>query len=231
MSGQTERPNLAVHSSPELYDRYTSEGVDAYDRVFIERFMDEYRRLGRAGLRCLDLCTGTGQLVIKLATTPGAEAVSFEAFDLFDDMLDIARTNVRAAGLDGRIRITKADVHALPYADGEFEMMMGRSIVHHWANPVLAFREIDRVLAPGGVCLIHEPRRDPSDEALEAANADRSRIGVNPFNLEEKYTAGEVSEQLREAGVAKFDIFAPGAGPESIGFEIRIEKKRGAGQG
>lgn len=230
MSGQTGRGNLAVHSSPELYDRYTSEGVEAYDRVFIRRFLDEYRRLGKASLRCLDLCTGTGQLVIKLATTPGVEAVSFEAFDLFDDMLEVARANVGAAGLDGRIHIRKADIHALPYADGEFEMMMGRSIVHHWADPVLAFREIYRALAPGGVCVIHEPRRDPTAAALEAANADRDRIGVAPFHLEEKYTPGEVREQLREAGVAKFDIFAPDDGPESIGFEIRIEKKRATGQ-
>ena len=80
-------------------------------------------------------------------------------------------------------------------------------------------------LAPGGVAIIHEPRRDPSPDALAEFNRARAAVGVEPARMEEKYTAAEVDAFLRRAGLAKQSIIsAPRRGPGSMGFEVRISK-------
>jgi ubiquinone/menaquinone biosynthesis C-methylase UbiE len=223
------RTNLPVGCTPETYDLYTTVGVDVYDRMLMDRVTDEFRRLGRPAARIVDACTGTGQLLLRVASIPELAGASFVAFDLFENMVEVARRHVAEAGQRDRIRVDVADIHALPYEDGFADMIFARSVVHHWADPVQAFRELDRILAPGGVAIIHEPRRDPAPEAHAAAEEERRRVGVRPVILEEKYTAEEVRTQLRAASVRKFDVYAEEEGPGAIGFEVRIEKKRPVG--
>ena len=219
------RTNLRVGCSPDDYDRYTAFGVEVYDQLLVDRLSLEAQRLGRARLRVVDACTGTGQLLVRVASSPPFSDATFTAFDLFEDMVAIAREHVRDAGLAERVRVEVADIHALPYANGSADLVMARSVVHHWADPLAAFREIERILAPGGVAVIHEPRRDPSRQAYEQAAEGRRRAGIRPVDLDEKYTAEEVRQQLQAAGVRKWDVFAPEEGAGAIGFEVRIEKR------
>ena len=45
----------------------------------------------------------------------------------------------------------------LPFADGAFDLVSANMVVEHLANPVAVFREVFRVLAPGGIFLFHTP--------------------------------------------------------------------------
>jgi SAM-dependent methyltransferase len=49
------------------------------------------------------------------------------------------------------------DVHALPFAPASFANVVGIDVLHHFEAPGRALREIARVLAPGGACLLVEP--------------------------------------------------------------------------
>jgi ubiquinone/menaquinone biosynthesis C-methylase UbiE len=219
------RTNLRVGCTADAYDRYTSLGVDPYDRIMIHRLKEEFHRLGRPHARIVDACTGTGQLLLRVAAVPELACATFVAFDLFDDMVEMTRRHVEEVGLTERIRVDAADIHDLPYETGFADMIFARSVVHHWAEPVRAFRELERILTSGGVAIIHEPRRDPAPEAHADSEAERRRTGVRPTVLEEKYTADEVREQLRQSGIKKFDVFESRSGPEAIGFEVRFEKR------
>lgn len=44
-----------------------------------------------------------------------------------------------------------ADAHRLPFTDGVFRLVVATATIEHFTNPFLAFREIARVLMPGGV--------------------------------------------------------------------------------
>lgn len=220
------RTNMPVHYSAEKYDEYTRHSVEVHDQRTIRRLRHEYRNVGRSSpCTLIDVGTGTAQLLVKLAEHKDMRWKRIIGTDVFEDMVAKARETIARNNLEHQVTIELADVHQMPYPDGTADLIISRSTVHHWADPVKAFQEIYRLLAPGGVAIIHEPRRDPHPQALAEFNAARAAVGVEPARMDEKYTAAEVSEFLRRAGLAKQSIVsAPRRGPGSMGFEVRISK-------
>ena len=219
------RENIPVHYGPELYDNYTAESVEAYDDAMIRRLQQEIRLMGKGPRTLVDIGTGTAQLLIKIARLPEQPRLTLIGTDYFEDMIDKARETVASHGLEDAIAIEQADVHAMPFPDDFTDFVISRSTIHHWAQPLKAFDEIYRILKPGGVAIIHEPRRDPDPEALAEFNRKRQEVGVQPTTLDEKYTPEEIQQFLRSAGLHRQSIVsAPKRGPGSLGFEVRISK-------
>lgn len=218
------RDNLHVAMSAEQYHEYTSRATGPWDDLLIRRFSEEYKP-SPAGRTVIDVGTGTAVLPIKLAAMPQFADASFIATDFFPDMIDAANAAVLQAGLQRRIRVEQCDVHAIPYSNESADYVISRSTIHHWGDPAQAFREIHRILRPGGIALLHEPRRDPNPTVLEDFNRRRRAAGFEPNDLSEKYTPREVAAFLETAGIQRQALVtAPDEGPASMGFEVRIEK-------
>ncbi|HUZ45974.1 MAG TPA: class I SAM-dependent methyltransferase [Terriglobia bacterium] len=222
MKDEPARANLHVHYSADLYDRYRERFLDWYDDFMIRRLLFECRGRPMGGV-LLDAGTGTARLLLKMALRPEFKALRFIGTDYFPDMVELAARNARASGLAGRVEILHADVHALPFPDQSAFLVISRSTLHHWAQPVAALREIYRVLQPGGLALIHDVRRDSTPQALREFNQMRQVASVEPSRLEEKYTTEEIRSFAAEAGLAsRCRISAPMRGPASLGIELRI---------
>ncbi|WP_254217690.1 class I SAM-dependent methyltransferase [Burkholderia multivorans] len=84
------------------------------------------------------------------------------------------------------------------FAAGTFVAVIGHSVVHHWADPVCASREIFRTLAPGGFALIHERCSDPAPDAFPLFHERRAAAGVRRVHLDGKFTGAESVEHLNE---------------------------------
>lgn len=99
--------------------------------------------------RILDAGCGTGYLAAGLRRArPDLTVV---ACDLSEGMLG----NARAAGAHP---LVQADATLLPFADGAFDLVVARGVLHHLPEVAAALREWRRVLAPGGeVVLVSEP--------------------------------------------------------------------------
>jgi len=98
----------------------------------------------RAGQRVLDVACGTG----VVAVTAAGRGAQVKALDLSPALLADARRN--AAIIDAPIEFTEGDVEALPYGDGEFDVVLSQ-FGHMFApRPELAIAEMLRVLKPGG---------------------------------------------------------------------------------
>ena len=51
----------------------------------------------------------------------------------------------------------KADLGALPFADGSFDLVTANMVFEHVTEPRCVLREVQRILAPGGTLLFHTP--------------------------------------------------------------------------
>jgi SAM-dependent methyltransferase len=93
----------------------------------------------------LDLSCGPGAFARALAAAaPGALVVGL---DISRAMLEVAAQ--RTAGYSNVVLI-RGDAHALPFVDAAFAGVNNAGALHAYDDPELVFREIRRVLAPGG---------------------------------------------------------------------------------
>ena len=76
--------------------------------------------------------------------------------DIDRSMLDAAERRLAAGGLGGRARAVEGDVARLPFEDASFDLVVSSLSAHHWPDAEAGFREIRRVLRPGGVGLVYD---------------------------------------------------------------------------
>lgn len=107
------------------------------------------------GLRVLDLCGGTGDL--SLAVAQGAATPAFVVCcDFSHPMLARAGPKFIRAGMGGRCVVVEGDALRLPFRDGSFDAVTVGFGVRNLADIQAGFREILRVLAPGGRLVVLE---------------------------------------------------------------------------
>lgn len=109
----------------------------------------------------LDLGCGVGHTLRRIAPrvrfAVGADATA--------GMLEGARTVLaRASVANAMLVVTPAE--ALPFLDGSFDVVTCRLAAHHFLDAGAAFREVHRVLRPGGRFVLSD-NYAPDDETLD----------------------------------------------------------------
>jgi len=140
--------NILYHDwEAGTYDEKWSISFDerciAYAR---DRFAHVAGRAGWPYRTSLELGCGTGffTLNLKLAGVLDEGHVT----DLSPGMLEVAQRNARSLGFEMAGRV--ADAERLPYDDDSFDLVIGHAVLHHIPDVEQAFREVLRVLKPGG---------------------------------------------------------------------------------
>jgi ubiquinone/menaquinone biosynthesis C-methylase UbiE len=99
----------------------------------------------------LDVGCGSASWAIELAKITNLNVM---ALDISPDMIQVARENVRENELENRVNVIVGDVQKIPFETNHFDLIVSRGSFIFWADKVEAFREIYRVLRPGGVAYI-----------------------------------------------------------------------------
>jgi ubiquinone/menaquinone biosynthesis C-methylase UbiE len=94
----------------------------------------------------LDIGTGKGLAAIEVAS----RGIPVTSVDISEDELKVAFLNARAANVDAQIRFHIGDANKLPFEDGNFRLVTMVNVLHHIDEFTGIFREVSRVLIPGG---------------------------------------------------------------------------------
>ena len=101
-----------------------------------------------AGERALDVGCGCGATSLELAVRVGANGRVL-GVDLSALMLERARRRAASRGLS-QLRFEQADAQTRDFGAGSFEVVVSRFGVMFFSDPVAAFANLRRSLAPGG---------------------------------------------------------------------------------
>jgi ubiquinone/menaquinone biosynthesis C-methylase UbiE len=160
-----------------------------------------YRRILKAANitsedRVLDLGCGIGNILIALA-----ERTDFihppAGVDVSPDLIEIGKREISRAGLQDKVGLQIAPATRLPFEDGTFDVVLTSHVLKHLDDEALVtgFREVARVLRPGGRFLLWEFEKSARSAPLFWS----ARLsGLPPaFQLR---TVPEFSAALRSAG-------------------------------
>ena len=123
--------------------------------------------------RVLDVPCGGG---VALRGLRPDQHLTYVAADIAREMLERTMDAARERGVDGQVEVRVADVGALPFPDGDFDLVVSFTGLHCFPDPQLAVTEMVRVLRPGGVltgsAVLNDTgiRYEPMRRAGRAAN-------------------------------------------------------------
>jgi len=159
----------AIADRYDLLNRINSLGLDRrWRRLTVNSLHIEARH------RCLDLATGTGDMV--LAIDEAQPGVSCVGLDPSARMLDVARRKLARAGVGARL--VEGDAQALPFEDGSFDRATMAFGIRNIPDRGKALSELARVLAPGGRAAILELAEPEGRLARFHVHAVVPRIGA-----------------------------------------------------
>ena len=153
----------------------------------------------REGERVLDLGSGGGIDVLLSARRVGPTGRAF-GLDMTDEMLALARRNADDAGATN-VEFLKGQIEAIPLPANSIDVVISNCVVNLAADKPAVFREIARVLRPGGRIGISDIVAE--DSLTPAQRAERgSYVGCIAGAL--SFT--EFESGLRDAGMADISL-------------------------
>lgn len=133
------QPGASSYLGRVKYDAHTAR---RYQIRKPRKHLAEMRLVDRAfalipkSHRVLDAPCGGGRVAIHLAK----QGYRVACADLSDAMIEIARANLRDAGIDAPV--DKQDVEALTYADRAFDTVISFRLFHHFPAPEIRQRVV-----------------------------------------------------------------------------------------
>jgi len=143
-----------------FFDEQSSSYRKEYERETTDGFSFRMRREKVLGLIPQD---GKGKKILDIACGPGIMisglrklGYSVTAVDAAPEMVARAKEE-HASGNDLTIEV--GDVYALKYPDASFDVVTAMGLVEYLADEPKAYKEMTRVLKPGGTLIVSYPYR------------------------------------------------------------------------
>jgi malonyl-CoA O-methyltransferase len=167
------------------------DGHAAVQRTVQDRMLAAIAEIAAGPRRVLDVGSGTGALLARLAAA--RPALRTAAIDLAPGMAAATRVRLPAA------LVAAADAEALPFRDGAFDLVLSTSTLQWLPRLEPAFAEARRVLAPGGVLAV---ALFGARTLHELRDAWRAAAGARGAATHRFFAREEVAAALDASGLA-----------------------------
>ncbi len=216
--------DLARIPEPEVMDdsaeveAYSSAAAQAYLDKIDDTFVEHVLRLvrGRERGRALDIGSGPGQIVIKLAKR--LPLWRFVGAERSPNMVAEANAHLAAVGrqLEERVGFQVADGNRLPFPHASFDLVMCNSVLHHLAEPRNLLSEMARVGNPGSAILLRDLRRPgrlayPLHVRWHGRHYSGMMRKLYQDSVRAAYTERELQKLLDSSPLRGAHVFAHGA--------------------
>jgi ubiquinone/menaquinone biosynthesis C-methylase UbiE len=205
MSDPNQKPAPSPLATPEPWDLVRDGYVEELWDQFSEFSKDALELAEVApGSDVLDVCTGPGTLAIQAA----AHARRVVGVDFSPRMLEELRRRAQAGGFRN-IEAVEADGQALPFEDAVFDRAFSMFGLIFFPDRGKGFRELHRVLRPGGRAVVSSWRPFEHVPPIKAAFDFLIELMPElPFG-KNKAPLGEPDEfrtELTDAGFTSVDV-------------------------
>ncbi|KGK97732.1 methyltransferase [Methanococcoides methylutens] len=138
-----------------FHDDYAEEFEDVATNVFAPIYpVISEQIIDRCNINsgiCIDVGSGPASLAIAISKIMVGQVY---AMDFSEKMVAIAKKRIDSGNLDEKVIPVLGDVHDMPFDDNFAELIVSRGSLFFWENVPEAFRQIYRVLKPGGSAYI-----------------------------------------------------------------------------
>jgi ubiquinone/menaquinone biosynthesis C-methylase UbiE len=155
-----------------------NRGNEAMRSELLHTFLDQAGRALISHGRCLDVGCGAGFWLARLSEA-GLAPDRLAGVDVLGGRVQAAKARVPGAV------VLQADARSLPFPDEAFDGVLMFTLLSSLAGPSdveRALREADRVLSPGGLLAVYEPRvPNPLNRSTRRVTANDFRSsGIEP---------------------------------------------------
>ena len=199
--------SLTGSSDDELLRRMVDTHADRFGSVFWQFFASRVAPALPARPVMIDLGCGPGLFLRDLGSRyPSA---TLHGYDVTPAMIAFAR---QLTGVTLALAVHDVAVQPLPHDGATVDLVSMSSVLHVLDEPLPVLAEIRRVLAPGGIFLLHDWIRRPlrdylawRREEMQESEPQATRRGFRLFPVHNKYTPDDWRWLLAEAGLTVRD--------------------------
>lgn len=172
------------------------------------------------GQTVLDLGSGAG-LDLLIAADKVGPTGKVLGVDMTDAMLDAARKTAAAAGKTN-IEVRKGFIEELPVDDASVDWVISNCVINLSPDKDAVFREVARVLKPGGRFSISDMVVDELPDAVRNAAGD-CRSCISGALAETDYVAGLLRSGMSEVEVTERIVYTAAQLQAILGEELGLE--------
>ncbi len=153
----TRQPNIEGLDNPEVAKAFEKMTNFLPFKLLRRKVISRLKKFNPSG-KLVDIGCGSGNLIIQIAEK--LPKLNLVGVDISSEILELAKKRAIEKKVDNKVEFKNGTVENLPFPNNSVDFIISTFSLHHWLNPIKAFKEIYRILKESGTFLIFDFRRD-----------------------------------------------------------------------